>query len=871
MQINSIDEFLKEFEPLDFPKLGYIRLPKFELTEEDKKEYSLQKDISSEDLLHHLVEYFYKLKKEKGLIPLDKEDIYRARIKEEMDIFKKLYFVDYILLIFSILKFCQNKNIMNSPSRGSCGGSLVLYVIGVTSLDPIKHGLLFERFVSAARTEIKELDGKLYIASSFLPDVDIDSDTSYKPLINEYLNQRFAHKTCRMLNLNHMKSRLLIKEVGKIVGGKSEVEMNTISSLIPTSFGIPKELSKAYEEIKELKEWCDKNKESYEIALALQELIKNKSVHASGIFISENRLDETLPTELTKDKEKVTSFDMKSCEKLGIKVDNLGLKNLAAIAHCLKLVGQELHTVDVNHPSVYTYLNNSTNYHGVFQCEEGSGKDILYKSKPKNIDEIAVAIALNRPGCIKFVDRYIENKLSGNYKIEPRVKDILEPTFGVIIFQEQIIKLCIRMAGFTPQQADGVRKAVGKKNMDKVLEYKPKFIEGALKNEFAKELTEEIWQVFEDSGNYLFNASHAVGYAYLTAITAYLKANYPKEFFLSLFIHSENEQSQIEEISKIYSELKDFNIKLLPPNLLKSQSSFSIENGNIRFGLSAIKGNGKEAVEKLNDFRSVYSNKFELFQAAEEAGLSKGIVCALIQAGALSDSLDQGRSLVVLEAQLWKILSDREKKIAMQLGQSYNFDLCSIIKQMKVMTNEKGKPLIKESRYETIKTDADPYFKIYNKNKRNEQFANWFYETSLLGYSYYNSLKNVFKDQFPTLQSIEEVIAEAPEKDVFFTGIVQETVNAVAKNEKKTRYFKASIKDEHNKIDVLLFNFYIDRCKEENLKLPEEGNIVIVEGTKKKDAVFADKIIIQDYKIYMKLSDIKKDEDSKKTLEKTPN
>ncbi len=199
---------------------------------------------------------------------------------------------------------------------------MVLYIIGVTTLDPMKHNLLFERFVSAARTEIKEMDGDIYISSTMLPDVDIDSDTMFKPLINKFLAESFPNKTCKIINLLTLSSKILIKECGKIVGAKEESEMNEVSALIPSVFGKPKPLKEAYDMVKEFKEWCDDNSESYETALMLQDLIKNKSVHASGIFISENDLDETLPVELTsKDKELVASFDMEYCGLLGIKMD----------------------------------------------------------------------------------------------------------------------------------------------------------------------------------------------------------------------------------------------------------------------------------------------------------------------------------------------------------------------------------------------------------------------------------------------------------------------------------------------------------------------------------------------------------------------
>ncbi len=202
--------------------------------------------------------------------------------------------------------------------------------------------------------------------------------------------------------------------------------------------------------------------------------------------------------------------------------------------------------ISVHDKSIYKYLTNTSCYYGVFQCEEGTGKEVLLKIKPINVDEIAVAIALSRPGCIKFVDDYINNKTLGHFETDPRIRDILLPTHGIIVYQEQIMQLCVRMASFTPQESDGVRKAVGKKLLEKMRSYKEQFISKSIANGFNPDLVAGIWQVFEDSGNYLFNASHAAGYSYLTAITAYLKANHPKEFYLSLLIYSQNETKPLE-------------------------------------------------------------------------------------------------------------------------------------------------------------------------------------------------------------------------------------------------------------------------------------------------------------------------------------
>jgi hypothetical protein len=293
---------------------------------------------------------------------------------------------------------------------------------------------------------------------------------------------------------------------------------------------------------------------------------------------------------------------------------------------------------------------------------------------------------------------------------------------------------------------------------------------------------------------------------------------------------------------------------------------FKIEGDDIRFGLLSIKGISDKSIEKLNQFRHEHSNKFEVFQGAEEAGLNLGILCALLQAGAL-EGVKQSRTRVVLEAQIWSKLTDREKKAAFELGPKMDFDLTEILKSLKTTLNDKGKPIIKESRYETIKRHCENYVKIYNQNKKDAKFANWFYERYLLGYSYNTTLKEVFSDQFPHIVSIRDVV-EAPEnKRVCFAGVVEETVNSVSKNEKKTKYFRLKVVDETESINTLIFNDKIEDCKLLNKELPSEDNIVLITGTRKNDAVFADKIVVQDYRIFMKLNQLK----SQETIDKKVN
>ena len=363
--------------------------------------------------------------------------------------------------------------------------------------------------------------------------------------------------------------------------------------------------------------------------------------------------------------------------------------------------------------------------------------------------------------------------------------------------------------------------------------------------------------------------SHSVGYAYLTAVTCYLKANHPLEYFVSMLKNCKNEQDPIGEISKIQSELHHFGIKLLPPHIIHSDLDFKIEGANIRFGLGEIKGIAAKSMQKLLSFRdSKHSTKFEIFESAEKAKLNIGILSALIQAGTLDDDIakhHQSRSRLVLEAQTWRLLTTREKRFALHYAPNYNNDLLSILLAFKEeqLKDDKGKPVIKDSRFETIKKDYEKYKKIYLQNKSAEEFACWYYERKLLGFPYSSTLKNIFSKKNPNITDIAKVIKTPVEGKCLFVGIVDEIKSGVSKA-RGTRWFRMTLKDESESYNVLLFNDRIDNCKDLNSDLPKEEDVVVVEGTKKSDAVFADFVKVQEHKVYTKLSELKELEKDQK-------
>jgi DNA polymerase-3 subunit alpha len=847
-------EFSDKFESIELDIHG-VRLPEFEIDLASKRRLGISEDSSNYDFLRALALNGFKT------LNINKTDKnykkYVDRAKYELDTLKELGFIDYILLVWDVIHFCKTSDIPIGLGRGSAAGSLILYLVGVTRIDPVKYDLYFERFISKIRAKKQVVDGVTYLDGSLMCDVDLDICYYNRQKVLQYLENKFKGKTSKILTFNSLSGKLLIKECGKIIAEKPEQEMTMISSLIPKTYGQVKDISEAYQEVEQFKDWCDQNKEAYQTALKLRDLIKNKGVHPSGVLLSYYDLETICPTEFSSDKEVVSSFDMNWASVFNIKLDILGLRSVSVVDNVCKSISLKIEDIDLNHESIYRNLQDLKSPHGLFQIEAETNFRVCQKVKPKNLEELSGVLALARPGALQFVDKYAAHT---NYQqsesIHPFFDEILKETGGVALYQEQLMKMANKI-GFTLDEAEILRRIVGKKKTEEIKAWKQKIEQKCKQNKIPKEVSEILWKILEDSANYSFNKSHSIAYAGLAAITIYLKFNYPQQFFLSLLKMSRNEPDPIGEISKIQKEMHNFGIKLLPPHIIKSEMDFSIEDKDIRFGLLSIKGISDKSIEKLNSFRNKYSNKFEIFEAAEEAGLNIGALSALIQAGALS-GFNQSRSKIVLEVQLWNMLTSKEKKYAISFADKFDYDLIKIIKHLNKFTDEKNKVVIKDNRLDTIKEKYAPYLTIYEQNNKSESFANWYYEKKLLGYTYNKNLKDIFAEKRENLKYISDILDEPVNSKIALVGQIEEVFSGISKNTKKTRYVRLKISDETSTISVLIFNDNIETNKLLNDRNFEEGNIVIVKGSKRDDCIFGDLIAVQDHEIYMKLNDLKK-------------
>jgi DNA polymerase III alpha subunit len=552
--------------------------------------------------------------------------------------------------------------------------------------------------------------------------------------------------------------------------------------------------------------------------------------------------------------------------ELTVKFDILGLKTLTVLKEASRLTGVDLDSIDLSDKNLYKNFQNLRCPHGLFQIEADTNFGVCKKINPRNLEEVSGVIAIARPGALEFKDQYATYISTGEkQQIHPLFDEILEYTGGIPLYQEQLMKMAEKV-GFTLDEAEQLRRIIGKKKVDQMPEWQEKIRTKVEENRLTNawcgwngmEAADVLWQVAEDSANYSFNKSHSISYAILSAWTAYMKFNHPQYFFIALLKMAKHEADPFDQVNKIARELNYFDMKLLPPDLAKSNMDFSVEGKDIRYGLNCIKGVSEKSLQSIVDFRqSEISNKFDVFLAAKDAKINIGVLSALIQAGALT-SFGNSRSRMVLESQAFNLLTDREKRNFIALGPKHGYDMLAIL-GTEVLKNKSvgddNKPLMKESRTQTFLKKYRPYKNIYDQNRSFEKFANWYFENQLLGYSYSHTLRDVFKNESRNLMNCYEVCSTQPNECVKFVGVVKDCSRRLVSRNNR-RYIRISTADEVGRIDCLFFDPKLERYLEER-GVPEKDSIVTIVGKKSDDIVFIDDMNILDGRIYMKLSDVK--------------
>ena len=569
---------------------------------------------------------------------------YQTRLAAEMAMIKQMGFAGYFLIVWDFVRYAKEHSIPVGPGRGSAAGSLVAYCLEITDIDPLEYNLIFERFLNPGRVS--------------LPDIDIDFCVRGRgEVINHVAGLYGRDSVCQIITFGTLASRAAIKDVGRALD-MPYAEVERIAKLIPPPVrGRNVSLAQALEQVPELKKQIETNpqvKELVEVAQRLEGCARHSSVHAAGVVISPLPLQELIPIAVSGKDELTTQYVMSDLEKTGmLKMDFLALTALTVINDCLSTIkqslGREINWADIalnDEKTMAVFGEGRTD--AVFQFESSGMQEICRKLRPQGLEDLSALNALYRPGPLDggMVDEFIlrhRGKKAVRYLV-PEMKDVLDNTYGVLVYQEQIMQLAQKLAGYTLSEADLMRRAMGKKKRDEMAVHEEKFINGAMERGLKKEKAEKIFSLMEKFSDYGFPRSHSVAYAYLAFQTAYLKAYYPEHFFAAVLSSEAQDAAKVFKYSK---ELRGQGIQLLPPDVNESYSGFTPLVGAIRYGLTAIKGLGQSTVNAIIAARESgpFRSFFDFAERVEQGALNKRALESLVGAGAFDSLKPESRDL----------------------------------------------------------------------------------------------------------------------------------------------------------------------------------------------------------------------------------
>ncbi len=499
--------FFNKFEDLRVDMNG-VRIPKIELREEDYLNLKIDKDQSSLSVLKSLCKIGMDDRVRNGQI-LEKDlEIYRKRFKIELDVIVEGEFVDYFILLWDIIRFIKEKKICKGASRGSAGGCLIFFILGITDIDPIKYGLYFERFLSRARIKKNIVNGITYLEGSCLPDCDLDIGHQGREEVVNYFLNKYAGQSCKLSTLSTLTTKVLIKECGKIVAEYTEQKMNEVSASIPSLFGKVLSIDASIDDNDIFKKFCYENPKVIKIARKLAGLIKNKGSHASGYLISFEKLKDCMPVELGSNGEIVSAYDMRDAQELAVKVDLLGLQDVTLISNICDSIGIKMEDINPEDKFIYESLKNIETPYGLFQVSGDCNFRVMKEVRPDNIYDLSAVLALARPGALQFVDDYAKFSNQGiipEFDVESqKLKDILAETGGVILYQETLMRIASEVFELSLGDADNIRKATGKKKKDEMEKYKEIIFNQGEKLKIPKS-AQFYWKTLIASADYSFN------------------------------------------------------------------------------------------------------------------------------------------------------------------------------------------------------------------------------------------------------------------------------------------------------------------------------------------------------------------------------
>lgn len=714
------------------------------------------------------------------------------RLQLELSVIHKMGFAGYFLVVKDIIDFAREKKIPVGPGRGSAVGSLVLYTLGIIDIDPLQYGLLFERFMTPERVS--------------LPDVDVDFADNRRDEVINYIRQRYGeNNVAQIITFGTMQARAVIRDVGRAMDIPLPL-IDRIAKMIPFNISLANAIANS-QELKSIINSRPEYQELWKIANKLEGLARHASIHASGVVIAPKPLIELVPLYRSAEGDICTQYDMKSLDAVGLlKMDILGLRTLTVIEKTLELLQQEGITLDkktipLDDKKTYQLLQKAETV-GVFQLESQGMRDILFKSQPDKLEDIIAVISLYRPGPIGVgtnIGEFIKRKRGEapvSY-LHPRLQEVLEETYGVIVYQEQVMRIAEIIAGFSLAEADKLRRAMGKKIPEEMEAMRTSFIEGAKKNRIKPELAQKIFDTIVPFAGYGFNKSHSAGYAYLSYLTAYLKANHPLQFLVAALCCEIGDQ---DKINKFVEEAKRMKITILPPDINKSRYPFTIENDKIRFGLGGIKNIGQAICEKIvqerekqGEFKTFFDFLFRTQSFANRKAYE-----SLIKAGVF-DSIQPNRKLLLinLDHELAKASSEKIRFAERQTS------LFSNVKNSRPFNSTTYSPETVTD-IELLQYELDAFgfhLSIHPLEKYRKRYENLVTHNS-------STLRN--SEDYTLVKIGGVIIGKQPKRD-----------------KKGNEYLILTLKDFDGIIEVIIFNQLLEQARP-NLKTHE---CVLVKGT----------------------------------------
>jgi DNA polymerase-3 subunit alpha len=601
--------------------------------------------------------------------------VYQDRLVYELEMMQQMGFATYFLVVWDYIKYARDNGIPVGPGRGSAAGSLVAYALGITNIDPVHHGLLFERFLNPERKS--------------MPDIDTDFCIDRREEVIQYVTQKYGtERVAQIITYNRMTSKAVLKDTARVLDVPYG-DADRMAKLIPVIRGKPVKLEVMISDktpAPEFKEKYDKDpkvRHWLDTAIGIEGTNKSVGIHAAGIVISSDPLDEIVPLQRNADGAVFTQYYMEDIETLGLlKMDFLGLKNLTMIQKTVELVEQTRHvTIDLDNlsledPAVYKLLARGE-LEGVFQLESSGMRQIVRDLKPSGIEDISSVLALYRPGPLDagLIPKFI-NRKHGREAIEYAhdiLKPILNETYGIMVYQEQIMKIAQDMAGYSLGQADLLRRAMGKKKKSEMEKHREMFVEGAGKNAVAPKIADALFEQMVQFAEYCFNKSHSTAYGYVTYQTAYLKANYPVEYMAALITANSGDQDKVQ---KYIATCVSMNIQVQSPDINRSGVDFTPTGESILFGLNAVRNVGQSAVEALlvsREEKGEFKSLADLCDRVDSRAINRRALESLIYCGAF-DTVDPNRNQLIQDLELVMDWAQSRAKDRVS-GQGNLFDL----------------------------------------------------------------------------------------------------------------------------------------------------------------------------------------------------